>query len=144
VAAAAGLGLDARAAADPDLEPGLLAATAGDGFDVVIDTVGHADSIAQADRLVRPGGRIVAVGYALGEVLGLPAPRLVLDEVELVGSRYVLRDELERAIRLVADGRVQVVVDRVEPLEAANDAFAALESGEVVGRVVLDVAGVRG
>jgi 2-desacetyl-2-hydroxyethyl bacteriochlorophyllide A dehydrogenase len=144
VAAAAGLGLDARAAADPDLEPGLLAATAGDGFDVVIDTVGHADSIAQADRMVRPGGRIVAVGYALGEVLGLPAPRLVLDEVELVGSRYVLRDELERAIRLVADGRVQVVVDRVEPLEAANDAFAALEGGEVVGRVVLDVAGVRG
>src|SRR4051794_37526645 len=141
VAAAADFGLDARSALDPDVEAALLAATAGEGYDVVLDTVGHDGTIEQADRLVRPGGRIVAVGYALGEVLGLPAPRLVLDEVELVGSRYVLRDELERAIRLVADGRVQMVIDRVEPLEAVNDAFAALESGEVVGRVVLDVAG---
>jgi 2-desacetyl-2-hydroxyethyl bacteriochlorophyllide A dehydrogenase len=142
VTTAVELGLDAHRADDPDLEADLHARTAGEGFDVVVDTVGHGGSIEQADRLVRPGGRIVAVGYALGEALALPAPRLVLDEVELIGSRYVLRDELERAIRLVADGRVRVVVDRVEPLEAANEAFAALEGGEVVGRVVLDVAGV--
>ena len=142
VAAAAALELDARAADDaPGLEADLLAATGGDGFDVVVDTVGRAATVAQAERLVRPGGRIVAVGYALGESFGLPSARLVLDEVALVGSRYVLRDELERAIRLVADGHVQVVVDRVEPLAAVNRAFAALEAGDVVGRVVLDVAG---
>jgi D-arabinose 1-dehydrogenase-like Zn-dependent alcohol dehydrogenase len=35
-----------------------------------------------------------------------------------------------------------MVVDRVSPLEEANDALAALEANEVVGRVVLDVAGV--
>jgi D-arabinose 1-dehydrogenase-like Zn-dependent alcohol dehydrogenase len=35
------------------------------------------------------------------------------------------------------------VIDRVLPLEAANDALTALEDGDVVGRVVLDVAGVR-
>jgi D-arabinose 1-dehydrogenase-like Zn-dependent alcohol dehydrogenase len=52
-------------------------------------------------------------------------------------------DELERAIRLVADGRVQTVVDRVLPLESANQAFEALEAREVVGRVVLDVAGAE-
>src|SRR3954447_5157652 len=141
VAAAAALGLDARDAGAGGLEEGLVAGTRGAGFDVVVDAVGHAETIAQADRLVRPGGRIVAVGYAVGESWALPSARMVLDEVELVGSRYVLRDELDRAIRLVAEGGVQVVVDRVEPLEAVNDAFAALESGEVVGRLVLDVAG---
>jgi alcohol dehydrogenase len=142
VAAAGVLGLDARAADDASgVAEVLLAGTGGDGFDVVLDAVGHAATFAQADRLVRPGGRIVAVGYAVGESWAVPSARMVLDEVELVGSRYVLRDELERAIRLVADGRVQVVVDRVEPLEAVNDAFAALEAGDVVGRLVLDVAG---
>jgi D-arabinose 1-dehydrogenase-like Zn-dependent alcohol dehydrogenase len=138
---AARLGLDARHAADPELEARLLADTAGDGYDVVIDAVGHADTIAQADRLVRPGGRIVAVGYGLGETFSLPSHRVVLDEVQLVGSRYVLRDELERAIRLVAAGDVEMVVDRVLPLREADAAFASLEAGEVAGRLVLDVAG---
>jgi D-arabinose 1-dehydrogenase-like Zn-dependent alcohol dehydrogenase len=141
LAAARSLGLVARASDAPETVEALLAGTGGDGFDVVVDTVGGAATVAQADRLVRPGGRIVAVGYAVGESWAVPSARMVLDEVELVGSRYVLRDELERAIRMVADGRVHVVVDRVEPLEAVNDAFAALEAGDVVGRLVLDVAG---
>jgi D-arabinose 1-dehydrogenase-like Zn-dependent alcohol dehydrogenase len=91
---------------------------------------------------VRPGGRIVAVGYAVEASFTVPAARLVLEEVELVGSRYVQPAELERAIRLVADGRVRTVIDRVMPLEDVNAAMAALEANEVVGRVVLDVAGV--
>jgi D-arabinose 1-dehydrogenase-like Zn-dependent alcohol dehydrogenase len=139
--AAGALDLQARHAGDPDVEAQLLGDTAGDGFDVVIDTVGHGETIEQSDRLVRPGGRIVAVGYSLGERFAIHSQRMVLDEIELVGSRYVLRDELDRAIRLVADGRVEMVVDRVAPLRDVNEAFAALEAGEVVGRLVLDVAG---
>ena len=108
--------------------------------DVVVDTVGTPATIARAERLVRPGGRIVAVGYGVDRSFELPSARFVLEEVEVVGSRYVARDELERAIRLVADGHVQTVVDRVLPLERANEAFEALEAGEVVGRVVLEVA----
>ena len=107
--------------------------------DVVVDTVGTPATITQAEQLVRPGGRIVAVGYGVGRSIELPSARFVLEEVEVVGSRYVARDELERAIRLVADGRVQTVVDRVLPLERADEAFAALEAGEVVGRVVLQL-----
>lgn len=139
---AAELGLNAVDAADPAGEERLRAETAGEDFDVIIDTVGREATIAQAERLVRPGGRIVAVGYAVGTTIALPSARTVLEEVEFVGSRYVRRDELDRAIRLVADGSVRIVVDRVRPLEQANEAFTALESGDVVGRVVLDVAGV--
>ena len=84
----------------------------------------------------------MGVGYAVDSEIVLPSTRFVLEEVELVGSRYVALDELERAIALVADGRVQTVVDRVLPLSEANRALEALERGEVVGRVVLDVAGV--
>jgi D-arabinose 1-dehydrogenase-like Zn-dependent alcohol dehydrogenase len=136
------LGLHAERAGDPAAEERILAGTAGEGVDVVVDTVGSEASIRQAERLVRSGGRIVVVGYAMGRSLELPSARLALEEIEVVGSRYVGLDELARAIRLVADGRVRTVVDRVVPLERANDAFAALEAGEVVGRVVLDVAGV--
>jgi D-arabinose 1-dehydrogenase-like Zn-dependent alcohol dehydrogenase len=132
------LGLDARRADDPGVERALL--DSWGGADVVIDTVGHEGTVAQASRLVRAGGRIVGVGYSLTSSFVIPTARFVLEEVELVGSRYVSLDELERAIRLVADGRVRTVVDRVLPLEQANEAFEALEAHEVVGRVVLDVA----
>ena len=141
ISAACDLGLDARRA-DDDARARLMAESGGEGVDVVIDTVGHEDSIRQADRLVRPGGRIVAVGYSPRANFSLHSPRFVLEEIELLGSRYVRLDELERAIALVADGHVKTIVDRVKPLEAVNKAFDALEAGDVVGRVVLDVGGV--
>jgi 2-desacetyl-2-hydroxyethyl bacteriochlorophyllide A dehydrogenase len=141
VQAARQLGLDARPADDRTLEA-ISRETEGAGVDVVIDTVGHAATIDQANRFVRPGGRIVAVGYSVMESFVLPSPRFVLEEVQLIGSRYVRLHELERAIALVASGRVSTVVDRVMPLVEVNDAFEALEGSKVVGRIVLDVGGL--
>jgi D-arabinose 1-dehydrogenase-like Zn-dependent alcohol dehydrogenase len=138
------LGLEALASDDPESERRIMERSAGEGVDVVIDTVGTESTLAMAFRLVRAGGRIVGVGYGVGSNIVLPTARFVLEEVELVGSRYVTLSELERAIALVAEGRIQAVVDRVLPLADANQALEALEAGDVVGRVVLDVAGVSG
>lgn len=140
--AARALGLDARDNRDPDVVQRILSETGGEGVDVVVDVVGHEATVAQSERMVRAGGRVVAVGYALDSNFTIPSTRFVLEEVELVGSRYVLRDELERAIRLVADGHVEMVVDGVRPLEAANELVDRLEAGDLVGRGVVDVAGV--
>lgn len=134
------LGLDALRGDDPAAEDHVLRGTE-EGADVVVDIVGRPETVAQACRLVRPGGRIVGVGYSLTSEVVLPAARSVLEEVEWVGSRYARRDELARAISLVADGQVRTLVDSVRPLEEVNEAFTALESGDVSGRVVIDVAG---
>jgi D-arabinose 1-dehydrogenase-like Zn-dependent alcohol dehydrogenase len=134
LAAARELGLDAREAT----EDGTV--DAGEA-DVVIDTVGIDSSIAVAERLVRHGGRIVAVGYSPA-AFAIPSTRLVLDEIEVVGSRYASRDEMARGVALVAAGLVRPVVRLVRPLEAVNEVLDRLESGRVVGRAVLDVAGV--
>ena len=136
------LGLDAHQADDSDTHEQLVDEYGREGVDVVIDTVGYEDTIQHADRLVRPGGRIIAVGYSPTINFSLPSPRFVLEEIQLLGSRYVRLDELERAIMLVADGHVEIVVDSVKSLEAANEAFDSLKAGDVVGRVVLDVRGV--
>jgi len=137
LAVARGLDIDARAADDAGVER-----AAAEGFDVVIDNVGRTETLERAAALTRPGGRVVGVGYAQGQRLSVETPRFVLGELELVGSRYVARDELERAIRLVAQGHVEIVIDAVRPLAEVNDVFAQLEGGRLVGRAVLDVAGV--
>jgi D-arabinose 1-dehydrogenase-like Zn-dependent alcohol dehydrogenase len=143
LAAARDLGIDARRSDDGAMGAA-LGEIAPEGMDVVLDTVGHDETLVAADRLVRTGGRIVGVGYTPSTALSVPTPRLVLGELELVGSRYAHRDDLEHAIGLVASGQVRPIVTLVRPLEEVNEVFAALGSGDVVGRAVLAVAGSSG
>jgi alcohol dehydrogenase, propanol-preferring len=140
LAAARALDLEVWRADDEDALVATIGETNGEGVDVVVDTVGHDDTLDLARRLVRPGGRVVGVGYTPSSVLTVPTPRLVLDEVSYAGSRYAHRDDLTRAVSLVARGLVSMVVGMVRPLDEVNDVFDALEDGAIVGRAVLEVA----
>lgn len=113
--------------------------TKGVGADLIINTVGHADAFDLAAQLVRRAGRIVGVGYAAGNYAQFEMASMVLDEIEIIGSRYALRYEMERVLNLFGEGKIKAVVDEVLPLEEANEAFRRLETGEVVGRTVLRV-----
>ena len=137
--AAAGLGLDARGSDDHSAIEDLIASTDGDGVDVVVDAVGAEATLALARRLVRRGGTIVGVGYSPSTSLSVPTPSFVLDETIYLGSRYAHRDDLEKAISLVARDVVRPIVGLVRPLEAVNDVYAVLESGDLIGRGVLEV-----
>lgn len=140
LATARRLDLDVRRSDDADAIEDLLGWTE-DGVDVVVDTVGHDDTLALARHLVRPGGRVVGVGYSPATALTVPTPSFVLDEVDYVGSRYAHRDDLAKAVSLVARGLVSMVVGLVRPLGAVNEVVEALDAGSVVGRAVLEVAG---
>ncbi len=133
------MGLDARRPDDEDGIRELIDELEGEGVDVVVDTVGHDETLALARRLVRPGGRVVGVGYDPGTALTVPTPRFVLDEVSYVGSRFAHRDDLTEAVRLVARGLVSPVVGLVRGLDDVNEVFAALEEGSVVGRAVVEI-----
>lgn len=134
------LGAAGGALAGEEAESLIRDHTSGLGADLVINTVGNEEALNQASRLVRRGGRVVGVGYTVGQFARIQLDLFVLHEVEFIGSRYALRDELERVLTLFAEGKVQPVIDDVLPLEAANEALERLERGEVVGRTVLRVA----
>ncbi len=114
--------------------------TGGIGADLIINTVGSGEVFEQTSHLVRRGGRIVGVGYAPGQFARIETGLLVLSEIELIGSRYALRYEIERVLDLFAKGKIKAVVDDVLPLEKANEAFERLKSGQVVGRTILRVS----
>jgi propanol-preferring alcohol dehydrogenase len=113
--------------------------TDGIGADLIINTVGLPDAFRQAAGLIRRGGRIVGVGYSAGKYAQFEMASMVLDEVEILGTRYALRYEIERVLSLFAAGKIRAVVDEVLPLEDANEAFRRLETGQVVGRTVLRI-----
>jgi 2-desacetyl-2-hydroxyethyl bacteriochlorophyllide A dehydrogenase len=114
--------------------------SSGEGADAVIDTTGVPELLEVARSMARPGGRIVAVGYHVGEPMAVSSDRLVLLEQSVLGSRYCSRAEMEAGIRLVAAGRLKPVVDEVFPLAELNSAIRRLESGGVIGRLVLRVS----
>lgn len=137
---AAQFGVQAAAATEAEAEDAVQSLSGGIGADVVINTVSDPASYGMAQRLTRRGGRLVGVGYYAGREAAFESAAMVLNEIEIVGSRYALRWEMERVLQLFASGAVRPVVDDVLPLEAANEAFRRLEAGEVVGRTVLQVA----
>jgi 2-desacetyl-2-hydroxyethyl bacteriochlorophyllide A dehydrogenase len=110
------------------------------GADVVVDTAGTAASLAVAQKAVRAGGRVVLVGYTVGQELPLATTDVVLGEVSYLGSRYAKREELARAIELVRTGAVRPAVAEVLDLERANEAIERVAHGGAAGRIVLRVA----
>lgn len=133
----------AEAAAIPAEAPSAVAGLSrGRGADVVVDCVGNRPASELALALVRKGGRVVQVGYLTDpeQYPALPTDRVVLREVQVVGSRYVTRPELARAVDLVASGAVRPVVSRVVDLRQVNEALEEVRADRVVGRVVVRVA----
>lgn len=80
--------------------------TGGLGADVVLECAGVPETLGWAMAMLRRGGRCAMVGIPTAAV-SLDAQRLVLDELELVGSR-ASAGEMRRVMPFVADGRVRV------------------------------------
>ena len=112
------LALGADLALTPD-EPGLadqLRDAEGVGPDLGVDATGTPQGPATLTTLVRRGGRAVVVALPTGPTT-LDSLRLVLSEVELIGSLSHVRDEdFRAAVDLIASGRVAVdplISDRI-------------------------------
>jgi L-iditol 2-dehydrogenase len=98
--------------------------TGGLGADVVIEAAGVPETLRWAMAMLRRGGRCAVVGIPI-EDAGIDARRLVLDELELVGSR-ASAGEMRRVMPHVAQGRMRVreVMTHEFPLERFADALA--------------------
>lgn len=111
-------------------------------FDVVLDTVGTEPRAYR--RLLRPGGRMVAIAFDLDRLV--PSLAYLLGSV-VFGSRRVRffsgnpRTPLfEDLAGYVESGAIRPVVDTVWPLADIAGAHRALEAGGVRGKHVVRVA----
>ncbi|NPV69951.1 MAG: alcohol dehydrogenase catalytic domain-containing protein [Firmicutes bacterium] len=109
-------------------------------FDVVIDAVGRQDTVKTSLRLVRPGGRIIMLGYASDVSFSIPTPEIVHHQITVSGSRASSMQSYVEAITLLERGQLTPLISRRYPLEQATRALEDLSSGAVSGRAVLDIA----
>jgi len=91
----------------------------------------------QAIDMLRRGGTCALVGLPPGD---FPTPifDVVLKGLTVRGSIVGTRKDLEESLQFAAEGKVKAVVEP-QPLDAINDVFGRLKTGQVSGRVVLNL-----
>ncbi len=107
-----------------------------DRVDAVIETVGEA-TWSHSLRALRPGGTLIISGATSGYNPPAELNRIFFLQLRVQGSTMGTREELMELVDLLVASGVRPRIDRVLSLEAAADGLAALEAGEVLGKVVL-------
>ena len=106
--------------------------------DAVLETVGEA-TWAHSLRALRPGGRIVISGATSGAMPPADLNRVFFLQLSVVGSTMGTKAELQDLIAFLQSSGVRPKIDRTIPLAQAADGLAAMASGDLVGKIVLEV-----
>ncbi len=109
---------------------------AGGGWDVVINFTGG-DTWPKTLRMVKRGGRLLTCGATAGFDPKTDIRFIWTAEMDIRGSNGWQRDDLDALLAMVADGRLQPVVDKVLPLTEGVEAMRLLEERRFFGKVVI-------
>jgi putative PIG3 family NAD(P)H quinone oxidoreductase len=123
--------------------------TNGEGVDLVLDMVGG-DYIPRNLSVLRRDGRLVLIALQRGSKAEVDFGTVMRSRLVITGStmrprsiaeKTAIRDALLREVwPALADGRVRTHVHAVFPLAEAARAHALMESGEFLGKILLQVA----
>lgn len=114
--------------------------------DLVLDPVGGA--LTTATRLLAPGGRLVLLGFASGEIESVPANQLLVRNADAIGVVWGSSVEREPALAseiwgellcLHAEGRLRPPQGPTFPLEQAPQVLEQIAARRLVGKAVLRV-----
>src|SRR6266508_6622860 len=117
--------------------------TGGRGADYSFEVIGLPETIIQADNTARRGGTVVIVGMPrIDATVTFPALQLFFEEKRVLGCLYgsaQVRRDFSRLVGLVETGRLDIgaMVSRRIQLDEVNDAFRAMEAGEVIRSVIV-------
>ena len=107
-----------------------------DKVDAVMETVGRA-TWAHSIRSLKPGGVVVTSGTTSGPKLDdAMLSHIFFLQLRVIGSTMGTRAELASLVQLLDATRARPVIDRVLPLERADEGFAAMAAGDVFGKIV--------
>lgn len=108
------------------------------GVDVVVENVGQATWETSLKVLAKKG-RLVTCGATTGPSVVSDVRRMFWFQWTIMGSTMGSAAEYAEIIKLLGQGHLRPTVDSVYQLNDAVDAFARLEGGEQMGKVVVEI-----
>ena len=129
--------------AEEDIRDRVLELTGG--VDVVYDPVGG-DAFRASLRCINPGGRILVIGFASGDVPQIPANHLLVKDAAAIGlslgqvrkhQPQLIRQSLAELLEWWERGKLKPLVSATYPLAQYEDALAAITGRRVTGKIAL-------
>ena len=124
--------------------------TEGAGVNIVLDMV-SGDYVARNIDCLAEDGRHVTIAVLGGPKAQINMAKVMMKRISLTGStlrarpdefKAMLADEIhQHAWPLIEDGTIRPVMDETFPLSEAGATHARMESGDHIGKIVLEVAG---
>jgi NADPH:quinone reductase-like Zn-dependent oxidoreductase len=106
------------------------------GVDVVFEHVG----VSVWEKCLKSlafAGKLVTCGATTGPEVKLDLRHIFIKQQQILGSTMGPKASLFKILRLVSEGRLSPVLDRVFPFSAVVEAHKHLEEGKQFGKVVL-------
>ena len=106
------------------------------GVDVVINFTGG-DTWHPSLRCLKRGGKLLVCGATAGYDPKEDLRYIWSFELNIIGSNSYYDDDLHALMKLIAQGRMRPVIDKVLPLEQAREGLRLIQDREVIGKVVV-------
>lgn len=115
------------------------------GADVVYDAVGG-DVFRAAFRACRPGGRLLSIGFASGDVPQIPANHLMVKNLSVIGfyiggyrkfRPQVITESLKTLLGWYQAGDIHPHISHTLPLSRVAEGLELLRSRKSTGKVVI-------
>jgi putative PIG3 family NAD(P)H quinone oxidoreductase len=126
----------------------VMGATQDQGVDLILDPVGAA-YLARDLNLLRVNGRLIIIGLMGGSMAEINLGSLLGKGLRIIGTRLrarplaekilITREFKERFWPMLEQGRLQPVIDKVFPIEAAQAAHDRVRQNINTGKVVLEL-----
>jgi len=106
------------------------------GVDVVINFTGG-DTWRPSLKCLKRGGKLLVCGATAGHDPTEDLRYVWSFELAIIGSNSFYDEDLQALMRLIQDGRIQPVIDKVLRLEDAREGLRLIQERTVIGKVVV-------
>jgi NADPH:quinone reductase-like Zn-dependent oxidoreductase len=107
--------------------------------DAVMETVGAA-TWSHSLKALKPGGQMVISGATSGfNPDATELNRIFFLSLSIIGSTMGSRQELQELLALLVSTGLRPHIDRILPLADVGEGLRAIESGDLLGKIVIEV-----
>lgn len=107
------------------------------GVDVVFENIADPELFPKALASLRRGGTLLTAGAHGGPIVPLNVSTLYMNGLSVIGSTEHNNDDVAAALEAASKKRLQVLIDRVLPLEEAVTAHRIVAERAITGKVLL-------
>jgi NADPH:quinone reductase-like Zn-dependent oxidoreductase len=108
------------------------------GVDVVVNFTGG-DTWVKSLRSLKAGGKLLTCGATAGFDPKEDLRYVFMHELQIIGSNAWRRSDIESLLQMCQSGALRPTIDKVLPLERAQEALRLMEDRESFGKILVEI-----